>query len=89
MTTLKHWTVDIDIDEHAEDGVTHAKAHLYGDPDRQMRADGRAQRNPGDPIAPDAGDELAVARALSLLAAKLEAMALQTMRKPPGPGPCM
>jgi hypothetical protein len=66
MNEIKHWTVDIEIDEH--DGRTRAVARLEPQVGNWLVGVGRARLNPVDRDVPDIGDELAVARALSDLA---------------------
>ena len=66
MNEIKHWTVDIEIDEH--DGRTRAVAKLEPQTGNQLVGVGQARLNPADRDVPDIGDELAVARALSDLA---------------------
>ncbi|HCT76926.1 MAG TPA: DUF1876 domain-containing protein [Micromonosporaceae bacterium] len=80
MTSLKHWTVQIDIDEHDDGGWTHAKALLEGAGPDRLRADGQAQRHPADVPQSQVGDQLAVARALSALASQMESAALWQLR---------
>jgi Rv2632c-like len=65
---LKHWAVDVSIDEH--DGHTRAKARLRWR-DQESVGVGLARRNPADRNVADIGDELAVARALTDLANRL------------------
>jgi len=64
----KDWSVGLSVDEH--DDHTRATAWLVGDV-RNLTGAGVARRNPHDHDVPDIGDELAVARALSDLAAQL------------------
>jgi hypothetical protein len=64
----KHWTVEIEIDEH--DGHTRAKARLHWR-DQTAAGIGVARLDPHDRDVADIGDELAVARALSDLARRL------------------
>ncbi|WP_116951542.1 DUF1876 domain-containing protein [Jiangella endophytica] len=67
----QQWTVEVVIDEHHDDRMTHAEARLQA-PGRPATAGvGRARRNPDDPEVPRIGDELAVARALFDLAHQL------------------
>jgi Domain of unknown function (DUF1876) len=65
---LKHWTVEVSIDE--DEGHTRAKARLRWR-DKESVGVGLARRNPADRDVTDIGDELAVARALSDLADRL------------------
>ena len=69
MNEIKHWTVDIDIDEH--DGRTRAIARLGQQGGDRLVGVGLARLNPVDRDVPEIGDELAVARALSELAHNL------------------
>ncbi|RIQ12895.1 DUF1876 domain-containing protein [Jiangella rhizosphaerae] len=71
MTQEKHWTIEVVIDEHQDDRMTHAEARLQAPRQPAMAGIGRARRNPEDPEVPRIGDELAVARALSDLAHQL------------------
>ena len=66
MNEIKHWTVDIEIDEH--DGRTRAVARLGPQDGNRLVGVGQARLNPVDRDVPDIGDELAAARALSELA---------------------
>jgi hypothetical protein len=63
------WTVKINIFE-AED-ATLAHAVLVADSPARLEATGRSQRGDVDRAVPEIGDEVAVARALRQLAAKL------------------
>jgi hypothetical protein len=68
MTTAKAFTVKLDV---VEDGhTTSATARLVIDGD-ELVATGKAKRNPDDPDRPMIGDELAIARALLVLAREL------------------
>lgn len=71
MATGKQWTVDIVIDEHAEERTTRAEARLRTDEASELVGHGAARRNPRDNEVPEIGDELAAARALSDLAHRL------------------
>ncbi|HEX6497474.1 MAG TPA: DUF1876 domain-containing protein [Micromonosporaceae bacterium] len=71
MTVAKRWTVDVVIDEHGEEGRTHAEARLHTGDRTDLRGTGSARRNPTDREVPEIGDELAAARALSDLAHRL------------------
>lgn len=66
MSTAKHWTVELHIDEF-DDRNTRAEATLHAD-DRTEVGTGMARRNPADREVPMIGDELAAARALFDLA---------------------
>ncbi len=68
MATSKSFTVDLNVLE--EGNTTGATARLVIDGD-EIVASGIARRNPRDPDMPKIGDELAVARALLLLAREL------------------
>ena len=68
MTTAKTFTVSVDVVE--EGHTTDAKARLTIDGEEIVGA-GRARRNPDDPDRPMIGDELAIARALVVLAHEL------------------
>lgn len=65
----KTWTVHVRISEHGDD--TAAVAVLGVDGPTRLDAEGRSHRNPDDPRSPVIGDEVAVARALRLLADRL------------------
>lgn len=65
----KHWTIDVDIDEH--DGNTRAHARLHNRDETGLTGVGFARLNPTDADVPEIGDELAVSRALSILAHNL------------------
>jgi Domain of unknown function (DUF1876) len=69
MSEIKHWTVDIEIDEH--EGRTRAVARLGPQGGSRLVGVGLARLNPVDRDVPEIGDELAVARALSELAHNL------------------
>ena len=69
MEEVKHWTIDIDIDEH--DGRTRARARLHTRDTDRLVGVGLAHLDPADPDVPEIGDEIAVARALSDLGARL------------------
>ncbi|MBW2588098.1 MAG: DUF1876 family protein [Deltaproteobacteria bacterium] len=68
MTTAKRFTVNLDVIE--EGHLTSANASLMIEGE-ELTATGKAQRNPDDPDRPMIGDELAVARALLVLAREL------------------
>ena len=59
------WTVQVDIDEHED--RTRAVARLRAGGDQSLVGTGLARLNPADRNVPRIGDELAVARALSVL----------------------
>ncbi|HEX2355863.1 MAG TPA: dsRBD fold-containing protein [Micromonosporaceae bacterium] len=75
MATVKRWTVDIYIDEHAEERRTYAEARLRTGDDTHLAGTGTALRNPSDREVPEVGDELAAARALADLSRRLQATA--------------
>ncbi|MCZ6807514.1 MAG: DUF1876 family protein [Deltaproteobacteria bacterium] len=68
MATSKAFRVDLNVIE--EGNTTDATARLVIDGE-EIVASGMARRNPDDPDMPRIGDELAVARALLLLAREL------------------
>ncbi|RLB46519.1 MAG: DUF1876 domain-containing protein [Deltaproteobacteria bacterium] len=65
MATSKGFTVSLDVIE--EGNTTNATARLVIGGE-ELAATGKAQRNPDDPDRPMIGDELAIARALLVLA---------------------
>ncbi|WP_326822826.1 DUF1876 domain-containing protein [Streptosporangium sp. NBC_01756] len=65
----KQWTVQVYITEEGND--TSARAVLSTRDKTHMTGVGHARRNPADQLAPEIGDELAVARALSDLGSRL------------------
>jgi hypothetical protein len=69
MNEIKHWAIDVEIDEH--DGRTRAVARLEPQSGNRLVGVGLARLNPVDRDVPEIGDELAVARALSELAHNL------------------
>ncbi len=73
MMHTKTWTVEVFLTE--EDGMTHARAVLRTGAAPEIEATGRARRNPADPSVPEIGDEIAAARALSMLVHSLLAAA--------------
>jgi hypothetical protein len=68
MSERKLWTAEIILDESPE--KTDAYVTLRTG-DAECTAEGHARRNPHDPNVPRIGEELATARALSQLSAKL------------------
>ncbi|MDH3625008.1 MAG: DUF1876 domain-containing protein [Myxococcales bacterium] len=68
MATSKAFRVDLNVLE--EGNTTGATARLVIDGE-EIVASGMARRNPDDPDMPRIGDELAMARALLLLAREL------------------
>ena len=67
--TQKAWSLQIRIVEHGDD--TTATAVLGVDGPQALDAIGSTHRKPGDPPSATIGDEVAVARALRLLADRL------------------
>ena len=84
MSTSKHWTVDIVLEEHPETRSTRAEALLHGGDPSDVRGIGRSWRNPIDPEVPEIGDELAVARALTDLSDRLRAAAADEIQAEKG-----
>lgn len=80
MSTAKHWTVDLIIEEHADDRNTRAEARLHAG-DRVETGAGTARRNPVDKEIPQIGDELAAARALFDLAHHLLEVAARDIER--------
>ncbi|GID91580.1 DUF1876 domain-containing protein [Amorphoplanes digitatis] len=70
MGLTRTWTVEITINEHEDEGRTHAAAVLHS-MRPLLRGEGDAHRSPRDREVPEIGDELATARALADLAYKL------------------
>jgi Domain of unknown function (DUF1876) len=66
---VKRWIVTVDLDEH--DGRTRARARLHTRDTDRLVGVGTAHLNPTDLDVPEIGDEIAVARALSDLGARL------------------
>ncbi len=71
MTHTRTWSVEIVIDEHADERLTHAEARLRTNDATRLVGKGAAHRHPDDAEVAEIGDELAVARALSNLAHQL------------------
>ncbi|MFI7698705.1 DUF1876 domain-containing protein [Nonomuraea sp. NPDC049480] len=65
----KEWTVRIELTEDGDD--TAARAALTTGDGTEITGNGRARRNPSDPMVPEIGDELAASRALADLAEHL------------------
>jgi hypothetical protein len=65
----KNWTIQVRLDEQGDD--TFADAILSIENKTEIRGSGHSRRNPTDEAAPQIGDELACARALSDLAHQL------------------
>lgn len=61
-TRTKTWTLNLEIAEESRDATSVDAALETGD--RTLRTHATAQRNPGDPPAPEIGDEYAAGRAL-------------------------
>lgn len=81
----QEWTVTINLDEDVD--VTHARATLRSRDGVSVHADGTARRNPADAPIPEIGEELAAARALDHLAARLTDIAskdIQDLTHPVG-----
>ena len=68
MTKAKAFTVGLDVIEEGPTTTATARIVIDGD---ELSATGRARRNPDDPNLPMIGDELAIARALLVLAREL------------------
>ena len=69
MMHTRTWNVTILLTE--DDERTRAAAVLRTDAGTEVRHEGLARRNPGDPQVPEIGDELAACRALTGLAQDL------------------
>ena len=65
MTNVKGFTVNLEVVEEGHTTNARARLEIAGE---ELVATGKAQRNPDDPDRPMIGDELAIARALLLLA---------------------
>ena len=65
MTNIKGFTVNLEVIEEGHTTNATARLEIGGE---ELVATGKAQRNPDDPDRPMIGDELAIARALLLLA---------------------
>lgn len=68
MTTSKGFTVNLEVIEEGHMTEATARLTIGGE---ELAATGKAQRNPDDPDRPMIGDELAIARALLVLARQL------------------
>ncbi|MER5419025.1 DUF1876 domain-containing protein [Streptosporangium roseum] len=79
----KQWTVQIYITEEGDD--TSARAVLSTRDKTHMTGVGHARRNPADQPAPEIGDELAVARALSDLGNRLLTVTSEDIAQFTGP----
>ena len=71
MTATRRWSVEIFIDEHEDERITHAEARLHTNDETDLVGRGTAHRHPDDAEVAEIGDELAVARALSNLSHEL------------------
>lgn len=71
MTHVRTWTIDINITEQAEEGLTRATAVLHSDTRTPLHGEGEALRRPTVTDVPQIGDELATARAVADLAYQL------------------
>lgn len=71
MAQQKQWNAQIFITEDDNDDLTTARVVLTAEDGRRHESTGHARRNPIDRPVPEIGDELAVGRALSNLAAML------------------
>jgi len=68
MTTSKAFAVELKVIEEGHTTEATARLVIGGE---ELAATGKAQRNPHDPDRPMIGDELAIARALLMLAREL------------------
>ena len=68
MTTAKSFTVTLDVIEEGHTTTATARLSIEGD---EVAGVGKARRNPAAPDRPMIGDELAIARALLVLAREL------------------
>ena len=68
MTKSKGFTVSLEVIEEGHMTNATARLEIGGE---EFAATGKAQRNPDDPDRPMIGDELAIARALLVLAREL------------------
>ena len=68
MTKSKGFTVSLEVIEEGHMTNATARLEIGGE---ELAATGKAQRNPEDPDRPMIGDELAIARALLVLARQL------------------
>lgn len=69
MSAMKQWRADIMIGE--DNGHTYAEARLITGTPNNLVGAGRADLSPDDIDVPEIGDEVAVARALRDLSARL------------------
>jgi uncharacterized protein (UPF0128 family) len=69
MKAVKQWRVDLMLGE--DDGQTYAEARLVTEVGDRLMGLGRAHVSPDDYDVPEIGDEIAVARALRDLGARL------------------
>lgn len=65
----RSWRVDIELVVSGDDTAAHAV--LVAEAPKQVDGHGQAHRSPGDRVAPEIGDEVAVARALRQLSDRL------------------
>ena len=79
----KEWSVELYITEDGPDTVAHAV--LLSGGQKRTTARGRARRNPADREVPEIGDELAVSRALTILADRLHDVASRDIAELAGP----
>ncbi|MDR7276943.1 DUF1876 domain-containing protein [Catenuloplanes atrovinosus] len=69
MSATKRWNVEILIGEtHRR---TYAEAQLYDEISNELIGHGSAAVHPDEPVVPEVGDEIAVARALADLGNRL------------------
>ena len=68
MTTSKAFTVELEVIEEGHTTEAAARLVIGGE---ELAATGKPERNPHDPDRPMIGDELAIARALLVLAREL------------------
>ena len=65
----KEWDIHVHVEEDTD--TTHVRAELHGPAGRTLLAQGRARRNPHDRPVVQIGEEVALARALYMLADEL------------------
>jgi hypothetical protein len=68
MTTAKGFTVNLEVIEEGHTTNATARLLIAGE---ELAGTGKAERSPHDPDRPMIGDELAIARALLVLAREL------------------
>jgi hypothetical protein len=76
----RRWVVEVDIDEFHEERLTRAVARLHRE-GTVLTGAGSAHRHPRDADLARVGDDLATARALVELAARLQSDAAQVLEK--------